>query len=149
MRIPPATGRIVYKFMRPFLGLFFSGKLRTRALIIHKSQILLVRNWKGRQRWTLPGGGAKNNESSQGAIIRELKEELGLNVKKTELEFISEVNHVEGSAKYPVVIYRLKFVKKPTFSMHRPELIDAEWWQVNDLPVNIDELTEKTITQQR
>lgn len=148
MKIPAIGGRIAYRLIRPFLGLLYSGRLRTRALIVYKSQVLLVRNWKGRQRWTFPGGGAKNNESPEETMIRELKEELDLSIDKAKLEYVSEVNWVEGNAHYPVKIYRLDFTDKPSFSMNNLELVDAKWFNINDLPVDIDELTEKAIEQQ-
>lgn len=149
MRIPDVLGRITYNLMRPALGLFYSGRLRVRALIIHESKILLVRNWKGGQRWTLPGGGVKSKESPREALVRELKEELNLGIKESDLEFISEVNHEEASAKYPVKFYRFSTVDKPSFSMHRPELIDAKWWPIDELPDDIEKLAVRTIKQQR
>ncbi len=149
MKIPPVFGRIAYSLMTPFLGMIFSGRLRTRALIIHESQVLLVRNWLGRQKWAFPGGGVKNKESPKEGLVRELKEELDLDIHERNLRYIYEVNHTDGNAKYPVAVFRLDLADKPSLSVRRPELINAKWWQVNDLPANIDELTEKTIKQQR
>lgn len=149
MRLPPVLGRMAYKFVRPFLGLLISGKPRTRAMVICDFQILLVRNWKGRQRWTLPGGGVKNQETFQQGIVRELKEELDLEVAQKDLEHVSKIDHVEGSINFPVIVYRLDLSEKPSLSMRPSEVIDTKWFDVDGLPQNIDELSEQVIKQQR
>lgn len=50
-----------------------------RGIIIKKEKILLIhRNKNNRDYYVLPGGGIEENETPEEAIIRELKEELGL-----------------------------------------------------------------------
>lgn len=43
--------------------------------------ILLVKHSYGEHKWSLPGGGIEDNESSEEAIIRELLEETGINIE--------------------------------------------------------------------
>jgi 8-oxo-dGTP pyrophosphatase MutT (NUDIX family) len=57
------------------------GKYRVRAIIIDQGRILfmkLVR--KDRTLWFLPGGGVEEGETHEVALIRECKEELGVDV---------------------------------------------------------------------
>lgn len=49
--------------------------------------LLIHRNYKGVQQWELPGGKVEPDESSNIAAMRELKEELNLDVEVKEMIF--------------------------------------------------------------
>lgn len=58
-----------------------SGK-RASAVIINKGKILLVHRIKNdREYFVLPGGSVEKGESKNEAVVREVKEETGLDVK--------------------------------------------------------------------
>lgn len=62
------------------------------ALILNgKGKILLVKSpkWK-HEKWTVPGGHIEVGESAMQAIVREVKEETGLDVKPIKLLMIQE-----------------------------------------------------------
>ncbi len=48
-------------------------------------EILLVRHSYGNRHWFLPGGGHRGNESPEQALVREMREETGLEVAITGL----------------------------------------------------------------
>lgn len=62
---------------------------RACAAIIQNGKILMVLHrsptW---EYWTLPGGGIENNEIPEQTIVREVKEETGLDVKVGKLLFL-------------------------------------------------------------
>lgn len=61
---------------------------RVAAVIIKDNKILLMRRIKeGQEYYVFPGGGIEENESAEDAIIREIKEELPLDVKIDKLLF--------------------------------------------------------------
>ncbi|OGZ32939.1 MAG: hypothetical protein A2V69_02965 [Candidatus Portnoybacteria bacterium RBG_13_40_8] len=61
---------------------------RVAAVIIKDNKILLMRRIKdGQEYFVFPGGGIKENESVEDAIIREIKEELSLDAKIDKLLF--------------------------------------------------------------
>jgi mutator protein MutT len=61
---------------------------RAAGIIIKDDQILLMHRFnKGREYYVFPGGSVENGESVEEAAIREMKEELGLDVKLGELFF--------------------------------------------------------------
>jgi len=61
---------------------------RVAAIIIKNNKILLMRRIKkGQKYFVFPGGGIKQDESIEDAIIREVKEELSLDVKLDKLLF--------------------------------------------------------------
>ena len=59
------------------------------ALINENDEVLLAQRPKGKRlagKWEFPGGKVEKNESPEEALVRELHEELGITVKKTDLE---------------------------------------------------------------
>ena len=62
-----------------------------RAIIIHKEKILVMHRDKyGVKYFTLVGGRLNEGETLDQALIREIKEETGLNIVKSRLVFIEE-----------------------------------------------------------
>lgn len=66
-------------------------KEAARAIIIKDGKILLMhRNKYGSQYYTLVGGRIDTNETPEQALVREVKEETGLNVVAGSLVFIED-----------------------------------------------------------
>jgi ADP-ribose pyrophosphatase YjhB (NUDIX family) len=62
-----------------------------RAIIIEDGNMLVMnRNKQGSEYFTLVGGRVDDNETTQQALIREVKEETGLDVVSAQLVFIEE-----------------------------------------------------------
>ncbi len=62
-----------------------------RAIIIESGRLLLMhRNKYGTKYFTLIGGRVNEDESTEDALVREVKEETGLNVTKFKLMFVEE-----------------------------------------------------------
>src|ERR1700752_5055992 len=73
-----------------------------RAIIIQNNKILLMRhNKQGGDYYTLIGGPIKDGESPEQALVREVKEESGLDVTNARLVFIEE-HPVHTSLKFLV-----------------------------------------------
>ncbi len=69
---------------------FQTPKLDTRAAIFENGKILLVKELN--EKWSLPGGWVDVNESIKSNIIKEVKEEAGLNVKAVKLIALQDRN---------------------------------------------------------
>lgn len=62
-----------------------------RAIILHNGKIMVMhRNKSGSQYYTLVGGRIKDDESLEQGLVREIKEETGLNITSARLVFVEE-----------------------------------------------------------
>ena len=59
----------------------FDGKVALKAVIEHDGKVLLVRDPReGEEVWEIPGGRMNVEEEPQAALVREVKEELGIDI---------------------------------------------------------------------
>lgn len=73
-------------------------KVRAAAVLVQEGKILLVEHEKGKERyWVLPGGKVQEGEEVRAAVAREVKEELGLQVRARNLLIIDEVIWPSGT----------------------------------------------------
>ena len=79
-------------------------KDRVRVIVYRDDgKILLVRGRFSRQKWALPGGGVKHNESYEQAAVREVLEEIGLKIHN--LRYLGKANSHESYAKFSVRVF--------------------------------------------
>jgi ADP-ribose pyrophosphatase YjhB (NUDIX family) len=77
------------------------------AVIVDQGRVLLVRRGQEplKGRWSLPGGLLELGESLQEGVVREVREETGLNVEPVELiEILDRVHREADRVRYHYVI---------------------------------------------
>ena len=125
---------------------------RVRAIIIDDHKVLTIKRIKPDQTyWAIPGGGVEAGETNEQALIREIKEELGLVIEVGRL--LLKVNSTKpetfGQIEY---FYACNIISGTLGSGDGPEFqensnyigsFDFEWLSAQDL-VDID-LRPKTI----
>ncbi|OCQ22847.1 hypothetical protein A7985_02505 [Pseudoalteromonas luteoviolacea] len=78
-------------------------RISVGAFVVENEKLLMV-NHKREGRydfWVAPGGGVKGTESLEEAVVREVKEETGLNVSVNKLMYVEEMyNPEERSIKF-------------------------------------------------
>jgi 8-oxo-dGTP pyrophosphatase MutT (NUDIX family) len=125
---------IFYKLIHSFLKIYwFIFRPKTKGvicLILSGDELLLIRHTYGHSAWTLSGGGLKKNESKEEAVKREVKEELGLDITP---EYIGEFTH-HPDYKIDTVSCFVARIEKIEPKIDRPEIKDAKWWHIDNLP---------------
>lgn len=116
-------------FIRIFWRITKHKKSRARAIILNKdkSKILLVKNITYRN-FHLPGGGLEKNEEGENAVVREVKEELGIDIhilyQLGKYKYEDTNKHVEVFvAESPNEEFKMQW-----------ELGDAQWFSFTNLP---------------
>lgn len=134
-------GRAIFRGIACVISLIFRivpKKDRVRVIVYRDDgKILLVRSRFSRQKWALPGGGVKYNESYEQAAVREVLEEVGLRVHN--LRYLGEANSHESYAKFSVrvfVAHASDYDIKCNF-----EIMEARWFSRDYLPKEYTLLT--------
>ena len=102
----------------------------SRAIIIENGKILVMfRNKEGSKYFTLVGGRLNEGETTEQALIREIKEETGLNITSSRLVYIEE--HPEP--------YNEQFIYVCEVAPHSDVAIqdDAEEALMNRVSINV------------
>lgn len=99
--------RVIFRGVAYVMSLIFRivlQKDRVRVIVYRDDgDILLVKNRFSRQKWALPGGGVKYNESYEQAAVREVLEEIGLKIHN--LRYLGKANSHESYAKFSVRVF--------------------------------------------
>ena len=80
--------------------------------------------------WEFPGGKVKSNETPRHAVVRELKEELGLIIKETDAEPLIEFEWCYDAQRYSFSVYTIKNCRDVPGSRFYRSL---EWRAVSEL----------------
>lgn len=89
---------------------YATPKLDVRGAVFHARQLLLVREKADSDRWTLPGGWADVNESPAEAVIKEVREEAGFEVRPYKLAAVWDRARHAHEPQYLFHIWKLFFL---------------------------------------
>ncbi len=131
-------GKIIYRVGGVVaLPIFLNSSRRTRIALIDKKSnaVLLVRVWIGAQDWTLPGGGIHRSEDKYISALREIKEEVGYSLKKSDLNYVGEIMIEEYMATFTGHVF-YAYVDRFKPLPRKFEIMDAKWFKLNRLPKN-------------
>jgi 8-oxo-dGTP pyrophosphatase MutT (NUDIX family) len=70
--------------------------IATGVLLLNSADEILMVKPNYKEGWLLPGGSVEENESPRAAGIREVKEEIGLDIEKPRLVSIDYIANTEG-----------------------------------------------------
>ena len=87
--------------------------------------------------WTAPGGCVEFGESLENAVIRETREEFGIEVKVVKLLKLN--NHFLPAEKQHWVnpLFEAKLVKGEPKIMEPDKIMKVKWFPLDDLPENL------------
>ena len=113
------------------------------AVIVKEGKIALIKrgNEPSRGKWTIPGGLVELGESPEQAVVRETKEETGLNVDNPSLiDVVSNVDLDEkGRVKYHYIIIDYLVHLKAGTAKASSDAVELRW-------VPFDEVEEYDLT---
>jgi ADP-ribose pyrophosphatase YjhB (NUDIX family) len=96
-------------------------------------RVLLIRN-SYRSGDSLPAGGLKRGETHRDAARRELAEEVGIEVRADELEFVCEVETEGRYGRDRCQFFELRYDEDPEVRIDRREVIDWDFCPDEELP---------------
>lgn len=95
----------------------------------------------------LVSGHVERNESAIHAMIREAKEEAGIDIEKGALEMVYVANRIdepnayeEGGIKYPVRVdffFKVKNLAGDIENMEKDRCEELKWFDLDNLPENV------------
>lgn len=101
---------------------------RTRILLVHDKEILVIKGWMSDGKWSLPGGGTHKDETILQGAVRELHEEVGITVQEKDLKPLGEtfVYRAYGH-QYPFYCFIVQIDKSVPLKLQWYEISHAEW----------------------
>ena len=109
------------------------------AIFDEDARILLVREIADAGRWTLPGGWADVNQSPSESVIREVREEAGLDVRVRKLAAVYDRARQGHTPPHPFHVYRLFFMCEVVGGAPRAGLETSEvaFFGENEIPQDL------------
>lgn len=114
----------------------YNFNIRVTGILIEDNKILLVKQKVSEKRnWSLPGGKLERGETLEQGIIREMKEETGLDTEVVKLLYISDVSATDNTLLH--ITFLLKRVsgeiKIPSNEFEGNPIYNVEFVNVSEL----------------
>lgn len=81
-------------------------------------------------------GHVEDNETMKMALIRETKEEIGIDIKIEEINFVTIIHDISNKAYYNACFKVTKWEGTPTIG-EQDKIEEIKWFDINELPTNI------------
>jgi 8-oxo-dGTP pyrophosphatase MutT (NUDIX family) len=104
-------------------------------------RVLLARHSYGRRGWELPGGGRQHNESLDQAVVREVREELGVEAHTAQLRGV----YYEPGYDQHHFAFLCRLADGPNPKPSSAEITEWGYWPVDGLPRPINDFTIERI----
>lgn len=126
-------GRAAFWLAWPALWLYLKFGARTRLLLIHQDSILVVRGWMSDGTWQLPGGGLHTGESKAKGLLREVREETGLQLEHKDVKLLATERYSSKGLGF-LCHYYVAHIDRPLHPQTKGyEIAEATWLQRSDI----------------
>jgi 8-oxo-dGTP diphosphatase len=115
--------RLAYRLAYPVARRWwrFHGRHHGVAIAVWLGDMVLAVRHSYKPGLRLPGGGVERNEDHRKAVVRELREEVGVDVDPAQLNLVASVLTAPG----PVYFYEARIEAMPRLVVDRREIIEA------------------------
>jgi len=109
------------------------------GIIIDQDKRILLAKRSDIPLWTIPGGDIEENETSKQALIREIQEETGINIKVIRMVGCHERKDFEKRGKDNSHFVCQTYLCKPLSRAFHPneETAELKYWDIQKLPSNL------------
>lgn len=126
-------GRLCFFIALPVIRPAIRRTERAYFLICRDDQVLLLKNWLGRQNWALPGGGLKRGEKPLAAARRELVHELGISLGQAKVTLATKGRWQTDRLGFSYSIFICRAEPRGQIKPRWPEVVEAGWVPVREL----------------
>lgn len=122
---------IVLRILRIYWFIFRPKTRGVRCIIRFENKILFIKHSYGLSFWNIPGGGVKKKETFEQAIIREVKEEVGIIVKE-----VKKIGNFLSDKEYKIdqIELFLADVDSEYYNIDNIEIVEARWSRLDEIP---------------
>lgn len=121
------AGVVSFWLSWPALWVYLRRGKRTRLLLICGEECLVLNSWLGSGVWGFPGGGVHDKEESEDGLIREVEEETGIKLTKSQIRHAYQAKSNYRSLKFIYDCYICEMTEKPAVHIQRGEITDYAW----------------------
>jgi ADP-ribose pyrophosphatase YjhB (NUDIX family) len=123
--------QLIYPWLKLYWFLVRPKTFGVQCVIQHRGAILLVRNTYGRKQWTFPGGSIARGETTEAAIRREVREEVGLQLQQ--LQHLGAFQATIDYKRDHVAVFAGVALDR-RITLDPAEILEVRWFQPQDLP---------------
>ena len=104
-----------------------------KAWITHNGKAILIQELdEAEERWVLPGGRVDVGEMPRDAMVREVKEELGLDATVGDILDCNIFTSKSGQA-HCIIVFAVTVDPKQSISVEQNEVLKAEWIAIDNV----------------
>ncbi|MBP6946166.1 MAG: NUDIX domain-containing protein [Candidatus Pacebacteria bacterium] len=125
--------------MKEIASEHFVGKVASKAIITRGNEVLIAfcNTRNPNKLWDIPGGRVHHGEKPEGAVVREVMEELGVSIQVNSIILMEQFLHSEGPTLLIAYEAELTNPEMP-FGLPTDEIDEVRW-------ITKDQLSEQKI----
>ena len=126
-------GIFLHFFLKPVVYFRLNKSIRVRVIICYQDQILLTKTWLSNGKWSLPGGGTKDQEDLTQTALREIQEETGVKLNASSL--VALPDYLQKYLKFCIIqkIFKVNLKYRPVIQRQLYEISDIGWIKIQEL----------------